>query len=339
MVVIDATWNWMPMNPSGGANSSPRVKALNQSSPSNQYIRMVSNQSKSARDHHTEWLVRYSHKFSSRYLRRFDEVWPWLDLYAPELQLTALNGVWMQKYANWLLQTENPYTGEMPHDGTVGRHMEFFRTMLKFARLPHDWLKGVPVAEMPVVALSYPEMLAIYDAVYPTDELRQTADQFLLLSQLGMHYTDWLRLCKEHVEVMIFNDKAQFVLFRHQQAKSSAQLNVGLPHISEIIWKQYGGHFEKVPKQQFNARLKVVGFVAGLSREVTLPMEASQDGPIASRPLWQLLTARTARHTCASLLIEGRRMGETIHPSPARANRTRSDPTRPKPSTRAPAAR
>ena len=261
--------------------------------------------------YHAEWQVENSLRLSQRALHRFDNLWQWLDEYAPGLELTALDERWLRDYANWVVQNLNPFTDKAAHDGTVGSHLRFFGAMLAFARMPHAWLQNVTVSTVPVVTLSPAELIAIRNTVYRrtrfhlAEELRQTADQYVLLSLLGIRYRDWLRLSEEDVTVVTVLGKPQLLLKKAGQSPNRTSFVAVLPDLAAEIWLQYSGRFATVPKEEFNERLRYIGLAAQLTRVVSF--DATYNDYIINtiRPISYLLTARTARHTAAALLLAG----------------------------------
>lgn len=261
--------------------------------------------------YYAKWQEQNSLKLSRRALHRFDNLWQWLDEYAPGLELTALDEEWLRDYASWVVQNLNPFTDEVAHDGTIGSHVRFFGAMLEIARMPHAWLKKVVVPAVPVVTLSPAELAAVRNTVYSDtdfhldEELRQTADQYVLLSLLGIRYRDWLHLSKKDMTVVTMQGEPRLLLKKSGQGPNRASFVAVLPDMAAEIWQQYRGKFKKVPKEEFNERLRYIGLAAQLTREVSFGVTDNDEAPQLIRPLWYLLTARTARHTAAALLLAG----------------------------------
>lgn len=256
-------------------------------------------------DYHEEWLQLYRHKYAENYLRKFHGVKQWLDQYSPHLELRDLNETWVQQYVNWMLETPSLRTGELPRNGTIGKHLGFFRAMLRFARLPYEWLQNEFTENTPGVDLFYSEVLAIRNGQYLTPELQQTADTYVLLTQLGLRYGDWLRLSASDLETVLVDGRSRLVFYEFRQGKTAAPVTVAFSDMATEIWQQYGGNLPKVANQTLNERLKYVGRAAGLTRLVSFTIARGKDYITEQKPLWQLLTAHTARHTAGSLLLEG----------------------------------
>lgn len=267
--------------------------------------------SKTIWHYHEEWQAQNSLRLSQKALHRYDNLWQWLDEYAPGLELATLDEGWLRDYTNWVVQNLNPFTDEVAHDGTVGSHVRFFGTMLEFARMPHAWLKNITVPTVPVVTLSPAELAAVRNTIYSDtdfhldEELRQTADQYVLLSLLGIRYRDWLHLSRKDITVVTVQGEPQLLLKELGQGPNRASFVAVLPDLAAEIWLQYRGKFKKVPKEEFNERLRYIGFAAQLTREVDFGSNDSGEVPKTTRPIWHLLTARTARHTAAALLLVG----------------------------------
>jgi len=252
--------------------------------------------------YHAKWKALYAHLHSESYLRKFNGIKTWLERYCPDLRMEQLDEEWVQGYVAWMLVTPSERTGRLPRTGTIGKHLGFFKVMLKFARLPHDWLVNNYTENTPGTDLRYEEVLAIYQHEYLFDELRATADQYVLLTQLGMRYGDWLRFTEKHVQSFSLNGSPRLIYLDFRQGKTKEPVTVAFSDLAEEIWHRYQGQFEKVANQTFNERLKFVGRAAGLTRQVSVTTVSGKDYTTTYMPLWELLTAHTARHTAASLL-------------------------------------
>lgn len=252
--------------------------------------------------YHAKWRTIYAHRHSESYLRKFDGIKDWLERYAPDFQLTDLDETWVQQYEAWMLVTPSLRTGRISRTGTIGKHLSFFKAMLKFARLPHDWLVNNYTENTPGTDLRYEEVLAIYRHEYPFDDWRVTADQYVLLTQLGMRYGDWLRFSEKDVIEVTLEGRQRLVYLDFRQGKTKEPVSVGFSDLAEEIWRKYQGKFKKVANQTFNERLKFIGRAAGLTRIVKTTTVSGKTYTPTERPLWELLTAHTARHTAGSLL-------------------------------------
>lgn len=209
--------------------------------------------------YHAKWKALYAHRHSESYLRKFDGIKTWLERYCPDLRMEQLDKEWVQVYIACMLNTPSLRTGKVPRTGTIGKHLGFFKAMLKFTRLPHDWLVNNYTENTPGTDLRYEEVLAVYQHEYLFDELRATADQYVLLTQLGMRYGDWLRFTEKHVQSFLLNGSPRLICLDFRQGKTKEPVMVAFSDLAEEIWHRYLGQFEKVANQTFNERLKFVG--------------------------------------------------------------------------------
>lgn len=256
-----------------------------------------------SRDRETVWnlFARWQHlnrhKHSESHLRRFVPVKRWLDQYAPAFELSVLNEEWVQGYINWLFENSTL------RNSSLRTHVAFFRTMLKINRMPYEWLDNPYTETTPGVDLHYDEMQRVYVTEYLHEDQRAAADVYVFLCQVGLRYGDFLKL--DAVVPYQTPDGEVLVILDQRQGKTKAPVSVPLNEMATAIWNKYSGSLPKISNQEFNRRLKEVGRVAKLTRQVAHTTVRGKDYTTSHKPLWQLLTAHTARHTCACLLLEG----------------------------------
>lgn len=256
-----------------------------------------------SRDRESVWelYARWQHinrlKYSKGHLRRYMPVKKWLDQYAPDFKLALLDEEWVQGYENWLLEDSTL------RNASLRTHRQFFRQMLKFSRMPFEWLDNPYNENTPGVDLTYAEMQRVYSTEYLHEDLRAAADVYVFLCQIGLRYGDFMKL--DAVERFQMADGEILIIHNHLQNKTKAPVTIVLNNNATAIWNKYGGQLPKVTNQEFNRRLKQIGRAAQLTRQVAHTTVRGKVYTTVHRPLWQLLTAHTARHTCASLLLEG----------------------------------
>lgn len=247
---------------------------------------------------HTRWQELNRLNFSPGHLRHFEPALGWLAQYAPGLTLEELNEEWIQTYINWLIEHTTLRNGGMRG------HIKLFKTMLKFGRLPHDWLVNPFTEHTPGIDLTFEEMMRVYNKEYFLPELRETADVYVFLCQVGLRWSDYLKL--EKVETIQHPTLGRvLVILDQQQQKTKQPVTVALTPLAASIWTKYGGVMPKCTNQEFNRRLKQMGRIAELTRVIEHVTVRGKVYTTTSRPIWQILSAHTARHTCACLLLEG----------------------------------
>ena len=246
---------------------------------------------------HTRWQDLNRHKHSPGHLRRFLPVKKWLDQYAPSLTLEQLSEEWVQEYTNWLLENSSLRNGGMR------AHFIFFRLMLKQARMPYEWLVQPFSEYTPGVDLTYSEVMQLSRADYPSLTLRETADMYIFLTQVGLRFSDYLALDKV-VPVQTPTGEV-LVILDHRQQKTKQPVTIPLTDLARQIWEKYAGKLPKPTNQTFNWRIKQAAAVAGLTRMIDQTTVRGKEYNTVQRPLYEIISAHTARHTCASLLLEG----------------------------------
>jgi len=98
-----------------------------------------------------------------------------------------------------------------------------------------------------------------------------------------------------------------------QAAEASLPAEIALCHpAAAAIWQRYGGRLPLPSQQERNRRLKSLGRVAGLTREFVEVAFAGKARTEDVRPLYEVLTTHTARHTGAALLLLGSEGDQTL---------------------------
>ncbi len=247
---------------------------------------------------HTRWQDLNRLKHSASHLRRFLPVKKWLDRYAPHFTLEELNEEWVQGYTNWLLENSSLRNGGMR------AHFIFFRLMLKFAHLPFEWLKQPFSEYTPGVDLTYEEVQRIYRTDYSSLQLRETADMYVFLCQVGLRFSDYLLLKK--VTPIQTDSGEVLVIMDHLQKKTKQAVTIPLNPLARTIWEKYGGNMPNPTNQTYNQRLKQMGKGAGLNRMVEVTTVRGNDYTTLQRPLYEVISAHTSRHTFACLVLEAK---------------------------------
>lgn len=236
-------------------------------------------------------------KFSEGHLRHFLPAKKWLAIYAPHLTVEELDEEWVQSYVNWLLEHSTL------RNGAIRTHLKFFRAMLKFSRLPYEWLVNTYHEHTPGVDLTYQEVQQLYAAEYFLPELRETADVYTFLCMVGLRWSDYLTL--DTVTPVPTAQGEVLVILDKQQQKTRQAVTVPLNAIATEIWRKYDGRMPKVTNQEYNRRLKLMARVAKLDRLVDITTVRGIVYSTVRRPLYEVISAHTSRHSFASQLLEG----------------------------------
>ena len=96
------------------------------------------------------------------------------------------------------------------------------------------------------------------------------------------------------------------------QQKTSEPVLIPLPPAAAAIWQRYGGRLPLPSQQERNRRLKALGRAACLTREFVEVAFAGKARTEDVRPLYEVLTTHTARHTGAALLVLGSEGDQTL---------------------------
>ena len=173
------------------------------------------------------------------------------------------------------------------------------------------WLSKLTVRYGRSPALRVSEVQALFGAEV-ADELAEERDAFLLQLLLLLRDVDLRALRPHHVtphDLLGYGPTPCVELF---QQKTSEPVLIPLPPAAAAIWQRYGGQLPLPSQQERNRRLKSLGRVAGLTREFVEVAFAGKARTEDVRPLYEVLTTHTARHTGAALLVLGSEGDQTL---------------------------
>ena len=236
-------------------------------------------------------------KFSEGHLRHFLPAKKWLSIYAPHLTVQELDEEWVTSYVTWLLENSTL------RNGAIRTHLKFFRAMLKFARLPHEWLVNPYHEHTPGVDLTYQEVQQVYTAEYFLPELRETADVYTFLCMVGLRWSDYLTL--DSVTPVQTDQGEVLVILDKRQQKTRQAVTIPLNAVATEIWQKYHGQLPRVTNQEYNRRLKLMARIAKLYRVVDITTVRGNVYTTTARPLYEVISAHTSRHSFATQLLEG----------------------------------
>ena len=251
------------------------------------------------------WQTENADLLSESYLRTSKQVVSALVEFDPKLQLATLTREQLARYTAWLF-------AQGKRDSTVQRHYKFLRECLRMVNqaVPR-WLSKLTVRYGRSPALRVAEVQALFGTEV-ADELAEERDAFLLQLLLLLRDVD-LRALRSHYvtphDLPGYGPTPCVELF---QQKTSEPVLIPLPPAAAAIWMRYGGRLPLPSQQERNRRLKALGRAACLTREFVEVAFAGKARTEDVRPLYEVLTTHTARHTGAALLVLGSEGDQTL---------------------------
>ena len=251
------------------------------------------------------WQAENADLLSESYLRTAKQVVSALVEFYPKLRLATLTREQLARYTAWLF-------AQGKRDSTVQRHYKFLRECLRMVNqaVPR-WLSKLTVRYGRSPALRVSEVQALFCAEL-VDELAEERDAFLLQLFLLLRDVDLRALRPHHVTPHDLPGYGPTPCVELFQQKTSEPVLIPLPPAAATIWQRYGGRLPLPSQQERNRRLKLLGRVAGLTREFVEVAFAGKARTEDVRPFYEVLTTHTARHTGAALLVLGGEGDQTL---------------------------
>lgn len=259
-----------------------------------------------------QWKDFYKAKYSQNYLRKVDPVVGHWDTFRPGTTLVELlpdpvtrRSDLVEQWCEYLVEeAPNRYGGFGLESNTVGRYVAGLRQLLKFAGLHYAWLTDEYTYEVEIDPLTFEEVEQLYAALMPTEHLTQVRDVFVFNCFTGPRYGNLRGLQPSDVTTERGGTRVlSYVQIKGRRKKT--KVRVALDPIAVEIWERYNGRLPVKPNQEMNESIKEAARAAGLDREL---LQVRQRGPhrIERRgPLWEFITCHVARHTFATLLLDG----------------------------------
>ncbi|MCA8829400.1 site-specific integrase [Hymenobacter pini] len=259
-----------------------------------------------------EWKAFYRAKYSPNYLRKADPIVTHWETFRPGTTLQELlpdpktrRSDLVEQWCEYLVEeAPNRSTGELGlESNSIGRYVGGLRALLKFAGLPCEWLTDEYTYEVEIEPLLFEEVMALYETPLPPGHISQARDVFVFNCFTGPRYGNLKALQPADVVMMEGSHILEYVQIKGRRKKT--KVRVAMDPVAVDIWQRYEGRLPVFSNQKMNDYIKEAAQLAGIERPV---LQVRQRGPhrIERRgPLWQFITCHLARHTFATLLLDG----------------------------------
>jgi integrase len=209
-----------------------------------------------------------------------------------------------------------PRTGRVGmQNNTISSYLKLLRKLLKFARLPTDWIEDTFLEDVEREALSYSEVMQFYrheplelkEGSTNAGSRRQIRDVFVFNCLTGPRYSNLVDLRPSDVKLEQVDGTAVPVLeyVQHKTRRNKRKVRVSLDPVAYEIWQRYKGKLPVPTNQTLNAGIKSIARAAGLKREVTVVRGIGSQRLESVVPLWQAISCHTARYSFVTLQYEG----------------------------------
>ncbi|GAA4362263.1 hypothetical protein GCM10023185_30050 [Hymenobacter saemangeumensis] len=247
-----------------------------------------------------QWQAEHPHSTKDA-LRRYKQVVEHLARYNPHLTLAQLTRAEFLKYIGYL-------QGKGLADTTVVQHVRFLRICHRISEqhIPSWMTMRVRFGR---AATLRPEEL---DAIRTLDlnprtqgYLIRERERLLFQTQMLIRDSDLRRIQPHHVTTEHLPGRGPVQLLAFHQKKTGDQVRFPLPPLAASIWQAWQGKVPVIAQQNRNQYLKELAQLAGLDRTF-LRVRFKKGEPVEEpRPLWQVITTHTPRHTGAELVLLG----------------------------------
>lgn len=258
-----------------------------------------------------EWKLFYRAKYAANTLRKVDPVAMHWELFRPGTTLqdilpdpTTRRSDLMEKWCEYLVEDAPNRSGGLGlESNSVGRYVGATRQLLKFAGLPFGWLTDEYTYEVEIEPLLFEEVVALAETQLPPGHLSQARDVFVFNCFTGPRYGNLKALQPSDVVVEQGGHILEYVQIKGRRKKT--KVRVAMDPVAVDIWERYAGQLPVFSNQKMNDYIKQAAELSGLDRPI---LQVRQRGPhrIERRgPIWQFITCHLARHTFATLLLDG----------------------------------
>ncbi|WP_133256972.1 tyrosine-type recombinase/integrase [Hymenobacter edaphi] len=243
-----------------------------------------------------DWKEKNRH-LAADSLRKYDQMATMMESWRPALRPGHFGEDVAKEYLNHLLD------GELS-DAAIKVHFTGIRKCLERLGRPTDasWLQ-YSAKNAPQLDLEVEELRRLIRYRPTASHLAEERDRWLFQCFSGRRYEDLEKF--EHSRqrtTLTLEDGRQVPALLHVQGKTGLDAAVPLPPIAVLIGERWNWQFPRRREQDRNEWIKQVAKEAGLDREWDDRLITGGKVKHNWRPVHQVISSHTARHTAATLL-------------------------------------
>ncbi|MFT4061115.1 MAG: site-specific integrase [Edaphocola sp.] len=261
----------------------------------------------------TAWMVHMALLNKPQTLARYRVVATQVEHYSAErgkkISLDAVNAGFYGDFAKWLVEQGNT-------NASIARKIKIVKTVMRWAVAKKftrntDFsatfkLKQIESNRFP---LYQQEVETLYAHAAASMQRRRTLDVFLFSVETGLRFSDVRQLSPAHVKVFSAADGADVHYIDLHAVKTDRKNTIALSERAYAILCRHLGGGDRIfgflgkDPQPTNRLLKAIAMDAGLDRPCEVRRLRGNEQLALVRPLHEMLTFHTARHTYATALI------------------------------------
>ncbi len=188
-------------------------------------------------------------------------------------------------------------------DNTVGRYIGFVKTLMQWALKKEfhnnekfqDFKKFKREAD--TVALSYDELMLLYNFDFDHDYLNRAKDLFCIGCFSGQRFSDYSVF-------EIADYKAGMIIKRAEKTESFSYIPVDANPRLKALLDKYEWTIPKITNQKFNEYIKEACKIVGINDLVKKTVYRGTEKDIAIYEKWELISSHTARRTFITLALQ-----------------------------------
>jgi integrase len=211
----------------------------------------------------------------------------------------------VEKWTGYLLEDvpRRGAPGEYGLDNnTVGTYLKRLRTLIQFSGLPYAWLKDELTYEIEIEPLEYEEVLQLAAAEMPRLQVERARDCFVFNCFTGPRYQNLRNLAPTDVRKV---QGVHLLEYTQYKGRKKTKVKVALTPQALAIWARYEGKLPVMANQGMNELIKEAAEAAGLTRVISRVRQYSTKQVTERGPISEFITCHLARHTFATLLLDG----------------------------------
>ena len=229
-------------------------------------------------------------------LRKYDQLATMMEVWRPELRPGQVTQKVAKEYQQHLLDLQKS-------DATIKVHFAGIRKCLEQLNLKADmaWLQ-YSAKNAPQLDLEMEEVRKLISWRPTSENLAEERDRWLFQLFSGRRYEDLEKFDKRERISLTLEDGSKVPALLHAQGKTGNDAAVPLPPIAVKIGERWGWQFPARNWQQRGDWIKEIAKGAGLNREWDDRLITGGKVVHNWRPIWQVISTHTARHTAGTLL-------------------------------------